>query len=257
MINDNSATPPLAAGHKPVWIFLDLYKTLLRATYPEPILQFQQMLGYKSAPGLTSPDPEFLDVCLTTASKRVRDAFHQNRVLVEEDPEEYAYLVASAFGLTVPQGAVAALRELTENEKFGLSSFGDCKEQIKILRSQGYKIALASNTWPFPMPQIFSATEGHLVREDFDELVMSYELGIAKRHPEFYFAASRRVGTHVGDCLMVGDNPALDIVGPLEAGMRAVHIDRYGEYKQNAMPGVPYIRKISHLYAPAAGSCEA
>ncbi|MBX9574002.1 MAG: HAD family hydrolase [Candidatus Obscuribacterales bacterium] len=254
MINDNLAQAPLATGHRPVWILLDLYKTLLRATYPEPIMQFQQILGYKSGTGLTSPDPEFLDVCLTTASKRVRDAFHQNRELVEEDPEEYAYLVASAFGLTVPKGAVAALRELTENEQLGLSSFGDCKEQIKVLRSQGFKIALASNTWPFPIPQIFSKTEGHLVREDFDELVMSYELGIAKPHPEFYFGAGRRCGTHVGDCLMVGDNPVLDIKASLDVGMRAAHIDRYGEYKHNAVPGVPYIRKISHLYAPAAAA---
>lgn len=257
MIKDNAVTPPLAAGHKPVWILLDLYKTLLRGPYPEPILQFQQMLGYKSAPGLTSPDPEFLDVCLTTASKRVRDAFHQERLVVEEDPEEYAHLVAAHFGLSVPTGAVTALRELTENEMYGLCSFGDVKGEIKALREQGYKIALASNTWPFPMPQIFAAKDGLLVREDFDELVMSYELGVAKPHSEFYLGAARRFGTHVGDCMMVGDNPVLDIVASLDVGMRAVHIDRYGEYKRNATPGVPCIRKISQLYAPAAGSCVA
>jgi FMN phosphatase YigB (HAD superfamily) len=254
MINDNSVSPPLAAGHKPVWILLDLYKTLLRGPYPEPILQFQQMLGYKSTPGLTSPDPDFLNVCLTTASKRVRDAFHQERRLVEEDHDEYAYLVASQFGLSVPNGAVNALRELTENEQLGLCSFGDVKDEIKALRAQGYKIALASNTWPFPMPRIFAAKNGLLVREDFDELVMSYELGVAKPHSEFYFGAARRCGTHVGDCMMVGDNPVLDIAASQDVGMRAVHIDRYGDFKRNPMPGVPYIRQLDQLYAsqPAA-----
>lgn len=251
---DNAVLPPLEAGHKPVWIFWDLYKTLCRATYPEPIKEFQQILGYKPSPALTCPAPEFLDVCLTTASKRVRDAFHQERRLVEEDPDEYAYLVASRFGLSVPQGAGEAFRKLIENEKNGLAIFLDVKKQLRALRSMGYKQALLSNTWPFPIPSFLSEDpdEG-LVLDDFDELVMSYEVGIAKPNPQFYLEAARRCGTHPGNCMMIGDNPVLDVRASMDVGMRAVHLDRYGDCKDK-VPGVPVISKICHLYAPA-NSC--
>lgn len=257
MNNVNNALPVLLAEPRPVWLCWDLYKTLCRATYPEPIREFQQILGYKAETATVSPDPEFLNACLTTASARVRAAFH-NGQLVEEDPDEFAWLVASKFGLRVPDGAGTAFRQLILNEQTGISLFKDVRLKLRHFKQAGFKNALVSNTWPFPIPELFRAPdpEDQGEREafdlgTFDMIVASYEVGHAKSitNPEFYREVVRRSGVHAGDCMMIGDNPDLDIRAAQELGMRAVIMDRYGDCKER-IAGVPVISKMRHLYAP-------
>ncbi len=234
---------------KPVWLGLDNWKTLFRATFPEPIREFQAITGYKGADStLKTPDPEFLRVSLTTASDRVRDALRYENRLVDEDPGEYLWLVAQKLGFTVPRGAEKQLAELVEAEKNGLCKFLDVTPSLKQFRSLGIKTALVSNVWPFPMPQIFNEEEGGLSPQDFDRLILSYEVGLDKTSPGFYQEMLRRCGVHGGDCVMVGDNPQLDVRAALDSGLRAVHIDRYGDC-QERVPGVPVISKLRALYA--------
>ena len=248
MNNVHTSLPALQTGQRPVWLFWDLYKTLCRATYPEPIKEFQQILGYKAERGLVSPDPDFLRICLTTASRRVREEFHQNRRIVEENPGEFIHLVATQLGLEVPHGAEEAFRDLIRREKNGLCLFLDVKEELKQLKAMGYKNALLSNTWQFPIPKLFENPNQGFALDDFDELVMSYEVGVAKPNREFFLEAAQRCRAHVGDCLMIGDNPEFDVQAALDVGMRAVHIDRYGDCATR-IPGVPVIEEIRQLYA--------
>lgn len=243
-----SSTAPLTSGATPVWLGLDNWKTLFRATYPEPIREFQIACGYKADSNLKNPDPEFMRVCLTTASDRVKRALRQEHCLVEEDPGEYLWLVASKLGFKVPTDAEEKLAEIVENEKNGLSRFVDVKIELKRLREMGLKLALVSNVWPFPMPEIFNEDEDGIPLADFDALVLSYEVGHAKPSPEFYQEMVRRCGAHSGDCMMVGDNPELDIRAALDSGLRAVHIDRYGDCLDR-VPGVPVIKKLKQLYS--------
>ncbi|MBX9689865.1 MAG: HAD family hydrolase [Candidatus Obscuribacterales bacterium] len=240
--------PPLADGC-PTWLGLDNWKTLFRATYPEPILQFQLICGYKADDSMKTPDPEFMHVCLTTASQRVRNALRFEGRVVEEDPGEYLWLVASKLGFQVRAGAEKELAKLVEDEQDGLSMFLDVPPELKRLREMGMKLALVSNVWPFPMPQIFNVEEGGISVSDFDTLVLSYEVGHAKPEQAFYEEMLRRCGAHGADCMMVGDNPDLDIRPALACGLRAVHIDRYGDCRDH-VSGVPLVKRLKHLYSP-------
>ncbi len=240
---------PRAAGTSPEspWLGLDNWKTLFRATFPEPILQFQIICGYKADSSLKTPDPEFLHVCLTTASARVRDALRLEQRLVEEDPAEYLWLVQRKLGFEAKPGAERELARLVDDERNGLCAFLDVSTELKKFREMGLKLAFVSNVWPFPLPQIFNVEEGGISVDDFDQLILSYELGHAKPSTEFYRETLRRCGTTGANFTMVGDNPDLDIRGALNCGLHAVHIDRYGDCADR-VPGIPVIRKLRHLY---------
>lgn len=243
---------PLAVGTSPdsPWLGLDNWKTLFRATFPEPILQFQQICGYKADSNLSTPDPEFMHVCLTTASARVRNALRLEKRLVEEDPAEFLWLVQSKLGFEAKPGAERALARLVEDERNGLCKFLDVSPELKRFREMGLKLAFVSNVWPFPLPQIFNE-EGGISVDDFDQLILSYEVGHAKPSTEFYRETLRRCGTSGSNFTMVGDNPDLDIRGALNCGMHAVHIDRCGDCGDR-VPGIPVIRKLRHLYTSDA-----
>lgn len=253
--SQHSSTGPLAdtalpvplSNHLPTWLFLDNWKTLFRATYPEPILQFQRICRYKLDSKADTPDPEFMQVCLTTASKRVKHALRLNGLVVEEDPAEYLWIVANKLQFDIPPGAENALAQLVEDEKNGLCQFLDVTPQLQHFRDMGLKLAMLSNAWPFPMPQIFNQAEGGLAPSAFDRLIMSYEVGSAKPSQAFYQEALRRCSANAADCMMVGDNPNLDIRPALGFGLRAVHIDRYGDC-QDFVQGVPVVKKLKQLY---------
>ena len=236
-------------GHLPTWLGLDNWKTLFRATFPEPILDFQIISGYQQADTtLKTPDPEFMRVCLTTCSERVKRALRFEKRLVEEDPGEYLWLVSRKLGFTPRPGAEAELAALVDAEKNGLCKFLDVTPELQRLRRIGLKLALVSNVWPFPMPQIFNEEEGGVSVSDFDELILSYEVGHAKPTLEFYHEMLNRCGTIPSEAVMVGDNPKLDVRPPLACGMGAVLLDRYGDC-QDHVPGVPVISKLKQLYS--------
>lgn len=250
--NSFDLLPPITPRDKPSWLGLDNWKTLFRATYPEPIRELQIACRYKFNGGeLKTPDPEFMRVCLTTATDRVKRALRHEGKVVDEDPSEWLWLVASKLGFGIPEGAEKALCQIVENEKMGLCKFLDVDRELKSLReSLGIKLALVSNAWPFPMPQIFNESEGGLSVSSFDSLILSYEVGHAKQSAEFYQEMLRRCGTQGADCMMVGDNPELDVRMPVSVGMRAVLIDRYGDC-QDKVEGIPVIRQLRNLYQAA------
>ncbi len=248
MKNDTSY-PDVNQVEIPDWLALDNWKTLFRASFPKPVREFQIICGYKNADShLSVPDPEFMRVCLTTCSNRVRNALRFEGRIVEEDPGEYLRLVAEKLGFRAPAGAERALAELVEIEKSGLSKFVDVP--LKRFKRSGIKLALASNVWPFPMPMIFDSEQGGLSLQDFDQLVLSYEVGYAKPSGLFYQELLRRCQTQASRCLMVGDNPVLDIQAARAEGLNTVQIDHYGDCASGRVArveGVPLIRKLGEL----------
>jgi FMN phosphatase YigB (HAD superfamily) len=239
----------LATCPQPTWLGLDNWKTLFRATFPEPIREFQIICGYKADSSLQCPDAEFMYVCLTTCSDRVRNALREEKPrLVEEDPGEYIRLVERKLGFQAPSGAERELAKLVADERSGLSKFVDVP--LKRFKERGLKLALVSNVWPFPMTQIFNEEEGGISQSDFDQLVLSYEVGHAKPTRQFYGETLRRCDTEAHKFLMVGDNPELDIRAALNCGMHAAQIDHYADCEAGrvaTVPGVPVIAKLREL----------
>ncbi len=227
--------PALKQGHFDV-ILLDAWKTLFRGPYPEPPGDTQQILGYKCSKHneplkVEEVDPEFLHVCLTTNI---------------EDPYDFLVFLTEHFGLTRPTDEQhRRFQHLVESEKQGLCVFLDVDDELRALRQQGYRLGLLSNVWPFPIKYLLKKRK---LEQYFEHLILSYEVGCAKPDSRIFQIACDKFQVHAGRALMVGDNPELDIVGALSAGMPAVHIDRYPSLTPVRVPNVPVIGELCELY---------
>lgn len=218
------------AGSREIVLLWDLWKTLARGTYPEPIADLQRLLNYKCCDGsVAAPCPEFLNACLTTS---------------EKDPRRYMDIIANRFGLLVPSGAYSAFENLIHNEQNGLCLFVDVLDELTVLKGKGYRHGLVSNVWPFPVPELMKSCK---LESLFEHVILSCEVGIAKPDTRIFRIAAEKFGVAPEQCIMIGDNPDLDITGALAAKMRAVHIDRYGD-SCKFVDGVPVIGNIRELY---------
>ncbi|MFE6719239.1 HAD family hydrolase [Streptomyces albidoflavus] len=86
-----------------------------------------------------------------------------------------------------------------------------------------YRLAVVSNT------QDAELLPGHLeamgVRQLFDTVVTSFEVGWRKPHPAVYRAALRELRVDPGSAVFVGDTYRADHEGPTRVGIRAFLID--------------------------------
>lgn len=217
-------------------VCIDLWGTVARSDNKEPILDTQEILGYKSGSldraNLDSVDPEFLDVCLTT---NVQNA------------EGFLSNVAAKFGLPVTPAQVARFQKIVDDESVCAGSFFDATNLIKSLKDAGFQLSLVSNLWPFPVECLFDeANLGQYFPREYR--VYSFEEGISKPDPELYRRTAKRCGVEAHECLMIGDSLANDILPALAVGMKACLVDRRGRYNPSEIPeGVIVVRDMKEL----------
>jgi putative hydrolase of the HAD superfamily len=87
---------------------------------------------------------------------------------------------------------------------------------VRRARAAGVRTGLVSNSWGtrrYPR---------ELLRELFDGLVISGEVGIRKPSPEIYLLGAERIGLEPGACVFVDDLP-FNLTPAAELGMATVH----------------------------------
>jgi HAD superfamily hydrolase (TIGR01549 family) len=75
------------------------------------------------------------------------------------------------------------------------------------------------------------------LRNFFDVLTVSSEIGKRKPHPEIFQAALNAMGLKAEEAIMVGDNLQEDIVGAKNAGMKTVYVPQEDSLKMIAELG--------------------
>lgn len=85
------------------------------------------------------------------------------------------------------------------------------------LRSQ-YKIGMLSNAASNWLDELFRPEDVAL----FDEIVLSYQIGVVKPHPRAYEAIAERLGLALEECLLVDDQSHY-CEGARAVGMQAIH----------------------------------
>jgi HAD superfamily hydrolase (TIGR01549 family) len=126
---------------------------------------------------------------------------------------------AAALGLPHPDAELAMLNE----ELATIALYPDARDALRRVREQGVKVAVASNlALPYAAP--LKALLGDLV----DVWHFSFEAGAIKPDRAFYAGLTARLGCEADELLMVGDTWRDDIVGAVEAGLRARWVDREG-----------------------------
>jgi putative hydrolase of the HAD superfamily len=112
---------------------------------------------------------------------------------------------------------------------------------VESLVGQGMKVGIVSNGSQKSRAQTVDA----LAFGKHISLLMSSErVGIRKPDPAIFIEAARELGLPAHDCWYVGDHPVNDIAGASRAGMRAVWLEGFHEWPDEARAPDPKISAI-------------
>ncbi|NQU10962.1 HAD family hydrolase, partial [bacterium] len=117
-------------------------------------------------------------------------------------------------------------------------------ELLELLR-RDYRIGVISNN--FLAEQDLKLTAIGL-RAVIDGLIVSDDVGFTKPDPRIFAVAMTRLGVGPADCLMIGDAWEGDVRGALQAGMRAIWFNRFGQPN----PDPAAVQEVSSFIPAAA-----
>lgn len=159
----------------------------------------------------------------------------RRQALMEEDPRHRIDLMA--LRALVMHEIFEACGEDPARIPAGMALFGDARNRVQpfddvvpALQRLGRRYLLGSvSNGAADLAAIGMA--GH-----FRISVAAHEFGSVKPDPAIFLHACEALGVAPAQAVYIGDDPALDVVGAQQAGLRAVWIDRFGR----ALP--PHVR---------------
>lgn len=155
----------------------------------------------------------------------------------------------------VPEEALEGLVDELDRamKAIRLELFPDVLDVLAALRERGLLVGVCSN-WFWNLEECVEETGlGGAV----DVVVGSARVGARKPHPLIYREVSDRCALPPGRVLFVGDMWAPDVLGPLDAGMRAVHVYRPDRAVEGVAPPLPAgAARITGLRSLLTGAAE-
>ncbi len=109
--------------------------------------------------------------------------------------------------------------------------YDDTHAALELLRSQGYRTAVVSNSpWGSPAALWRKELKRLGIAGLVDAVVLCGDVGWRKPSRRIFDHARKRLGVASEQCVFVGDDLEWDVAGGAAAGMRAVLIDRDGRH---------------------------
>ena len=172
---------------------------------------------------------EMLAARLSVSSEELGRAFDETRparsVGAYPHPEGDLEAVIKALGIEPTAELVGNIRELEEREILqDIHLYDDSLSTVRELRARGIGTALVSNC----SNNTRAVVERLGLPEEFDELILSFEVASRKPQPQIYQVALQRVGvTEPARALFVDDQPEY-CLGAVAVGLNSVLIVRPG-----------------------------
>jgi epoxide hydrolase-like predicted phosphatase len=91
-----------------------------------------------------------------------------------------------------------------------------------------YKLGLLSNAGDNWLKELFSQRDMDL----FDDIVLSYELGVIKPDPKIYEVAANRLNVSPNECVFVDDNPG-HCSGGSKVGMKTICYENFMQLRED------------------------
>lgn len=138
--------------------------------------------------------------------------------------ERFARLLSR---LAIPDPAGVLAGELTEAHMgvlVGLARAPAHHAALLTTLRRRVRLGLCSN-WSWT-PSALAILENTRLRECFDALAISHDVGLRKPRPEIFRAALSQLGVEPHEALHVGDNLAADVVGAAALGIGTVWLTR-------------------------------
>jgi putative hydrolase of the HAD superfamily len=178
----------------------------------------------RHAPGLT------LETCYDALTESWREAERVRAIDYREvpAPERFGRWLAR-LGIDPAAGRDGLVQRLLETHRRELARAAEFPpHHVDLLKrlARRYRLAVVSNfDWS---PTALGILESAGVRQLFDAVVVSDEVGWRKPRAEIFEVALRRVGVTASEALFVGDRPDIDVVGAQQVGMPVAWINREG-----------------------------
>ena len=126
-------------------------------------------------------------------------------------------------------------------------SLPEMAETLRALRLRRFKIGIVTNgETELQMRNIEALGLLNLV----DDVVVSQAVGLRKPDKEIFIFAAQRLGVLPEQCVFVGDNPIVDIIGAHEAGMKTIWVSREQKWPEGPHPNQgPTIKNLNEVFA--------
>lgn len=133
--------------------------------------------------------------------------------------------------------------------------FPETVRVLETLKSKGYRLGIISNF----DSRVYDVMERLGIYGYFDTFVISSEAGYAKPSHGIFLAALEKAGVNSEESIHVGDDLKNDFHGPRALGIRAILLDREGEYASlNRMDRINDLTEVeSYLNGSDASRLEA
>lgn len=139
----------------------------------------------------------------------------------QRDEDSYWRIVAETLSL-----AVGDIPQLREDFYRGDRIDGEMIAFIRQLRSEGVQVGLMSNN----SPDLHTVLDEHNLRDVFDAVVISADIGVMKPAPGAFQAVLDAMGLKAQDAIFV-DDFAHNIDGAIALGMRGLHFEAGLDYQ--------------------------
>ena len=190
----------------------------------ERLLDAYQRINQLLAARLRRDVPE-ATVLIEKVSRAVDDEIQRDYASGREEEVEIAGLYDAALralGLELDPAVIEQVMELEQDGWIGAVHVGpDVIATLQALRAEGLRLGIVSNAAYLPRLMV-GQMQALGLRQYFDGVTFSSEVGRRKPHPAIYQDALRKVGVEPTETLFVGDRVREDVQGPQRLGMRAV-----------------------------------
>ncbi len=210
----------------PKWIFFDLDDTLFDFSSAS-LLSLRRLWDESPAIRSRFDNPDAFIEEYHIHNKRMWDLHESGQISAD-------FLKGERFRLTVSPDlhddvTLCAMHRL--NDRY-LWLLGECnapiegsKDLLSVL-SKKYLIGVLTNGFTEVQYRKLHSTG---LDRYIQRMVISDEIGIQKPDPRIFRYAEAATGANAASTIMIGDNPANDIQGAIDAGWQAIHFDRKGK----------------------------
>ncbi|MDQ0060844.1 HAD family hydrolase [Paenibacillus harenae] len=201
-------------------VIFDLFETLI-TEFDNGMRASKRNYNYMELLGLSNE--QFKKEWASRQHKRMTGEFPHYHSVIED--------VMKQCALDYNEEAVDYLyAERVKEKRFPLERIRpDIVEVLEQIRASGIKLGLISNC---------TEEEVHYWRASrlaafFDEVIFSFEVGLAKPDERIYRLCSERLGVKPEHTIFVGDGGSSELEGASKAGMRPVHAYWFNTYIQS------------------------
>lgn len=127
-------------------------------------------------------------------------------------------------------------------------------ETLKACRSLGLKLGIITNGFSHLQHRKIDLLE---LRDHFDAIVVSGDIGIKKPDERIYRLALKKLGVRAEDTVIVGDHPRNDIWGAAQIGIRGIWLLRKHVWSPDLEGGTPWytIKELDEVAPLLQVSC--